>query len=80
MRCYLDKMQGKQNMSEEGFFVTHPLYVFHNFRSFVFELWADKAKLLGNMTLSAAITAFLQLCFVFNLTYPKVNFYLLYLN
>ena len=29
--------------------------------------------------LSAAITAFLQLCFVFNLTYPKVNFYLLYL-
>ena len=32
-----------------------------------------------NMDLSAAITAFLQLCFVFNLTYPKVNFYLLYL-
>lgn len=39
----------------------------------MFELFADKSKLLGNLDLPTAITAFLELCFVFNLRYPKVG-------
>ena len=39
---------------------------------FVMELWADKSKLIGNLDLPTAITAFIQLCFVFNLRYPAV--------
>ena len=40
--------------------------------SFVFELWVDEHKLIGNMDLVSSVTAFLQLAFLFDLKYPKV--------
>jgi hypothetical protein len=43
-------------------------------RSFVFELHAEKEKLIGNMDLPTAIAALLHLAFVVNLKYPKVSF------
>ena len=46
----------------------------HYSRSFVFELWADETKLLGNMDFSTSIAAFVHLCFVFDLSYPKVRY------
>ena len=42
-------------------------------RSFVFELWTEHAKLLGNMDLISALAAFFHLCFTFDLKYPKVS-------
>ena len=44
------------------------------FRNWVFELWVEEKKLLGNLGLSGAIAAFLHLAFVFDLKYPKVCF------
>ena len=43
------------------------------FRVFIFELWAENAKLLGNMDMVTALAAFFHLCFVFDLKYPKVK-------
>ena len=40
---------------------------------FIFELWAEKVKLLGNLDFTTAIAAFFHLCFVFDLKYPKVK-------
>ena len=42
-------------------------------RIFIFELYVEKKCLLGNMNLAEALGAFLHLCFVFDLLYPKVN-------
>ena len=42
-----------------------------NKNQFHFELWVEQQKLLYNLSLSAAISAFLHLCFTFNLDYPK---------
>ena len=43
-------------------------------RTFVFELWAEKKKLLGNMDMVSALASFFHLCFTFNLKYLKVSF------
>ena len=40
---------------------------------FVFELWVDCQKLLGNLNFVTAISSFVHLCFVFGLQYPKVH-------
>jgi len=40
-------------------------------RLWVFEVWGDGEKLLGNLSLSTAIAAFLHVSFVFNMKYPK---------
>ena len=42
-------------------------------RSYVFELWTEHAKLLGNMDLISALAAFFHLCFTFDLKYAKVS-------
>ena len=42
------------------------------FRTFIFELYTDSAKLLGNMDIVTALSAFYHLCFSFDLRYPKV--------
>ena len=42
-------------------------------KSFVFELWCEKKKLLGDLEMAEAIAAFLHLSFVFNFEYPKVS-------
>ena len=42
-------------------------------RSFIFELWADKSKLTGDLSITKAISAFLHLAFVFGLNYPTVS-------
>ena len=39
---------------------------------FVFELWADKAKLISNLSITQSLAAFLHLSFIFDLQYPKV--------
>ena len=41
-------------------------------RTFIFELWAEKSKLLGNMDIVTGLAAFYHLCFIFNLLYPQV--------
>ena len=40
----------------------------------MFELWVECDKLIGNLSLSSSIAAFLHLSFVFDLKYPKVWF------
>ena len=40
-------------------------------KSFVFEVWVERSELLGKMDIASAISAFLHLCFVLNLQYPK---------
>ena len=45
-----------------------------NFRTFVFELWAEEEKLLGNLDLISALAAFYHTCFVFDLKYPVVRY------
>ena len=40
-------------------------------RSLVFEVWAEKEKLLGNMSLQLAISSYLHVAFVFDLKYPQ---------
>ena len=42
-------------------------------RTFIFELYLENTKLLGNMDMVTAIAAFFHLCFVFDLKYPKVR-------
>ena len=39
-------------------------------KSFVYELWAESNKLIGNMDLVTALAAFYHLCFIFSLRYP----------
>ena len=39
---------------------------------FVFEVWAENQKILGNLNLVTAISSFLHLAFAFNLKYPQV--------
>ena len=41
-------------------------------QGWVFELWCESSKLLGNMSLSTAIASFLHLAFVFDLKYPNI--------
>ena len=43
-----------------------------NFRHYNFELWAEGKRILHNMDLADALSAFLHLCFTFNLKYPQV--------
>ena len=50
--------------------VLHSIYFFS---SWIFEVWVDKGKLLGNLTICQAIASFLHLCFSFNLEYPKAS-------
>ena len=40
--------------------------------SWIFEVWVDKTKALGNLGIVQAISSFLHMAFVFNLQYPKV--------
>ena len=40
---------------------------------YVCELWVENGKLLGNLSLSTAISSYLHLCFSFDLKYPKVG-------
>ena len=40
---------------------------------FIFELWCEKRKLIGELDLAEAIAAFIHLAFVFDLKYPKVS-------
>ena len=41
------------------------------FRSFQFELWADRVQLLQGQDLLSAVSSYIELCFVFQLEYPK---------
>ena len=41
-------------------------------RTYVFEVWVEKARILGNLDMAQAISSLLQLVFCFNLKYPKV--------
>jgi len=40
-------------------------------KTFIFEIWAEAKKLLGNMDLATALAGFFHLCFCFDLKYPK---------
>ena len=40
---------------------------------YIFELWVERTKLLGNLDLPDCIAAFIHLCFTFGLEYPEVN-------
>ena len=42
------------------------------FSLFIFELWVEGAKLVGNLTITEAVASFLHLSFVFDLKYPEV--------
>ena len=42
------------------------------FRHYNFELWAEGKRILHNMDLADALSAFLHLAFTFNLKYPQV--------
>ena len=42
------------------------------FRGFVFEVWAEKTRLLDNLNMPQAIAGLLHLAFVFDLKYPEV--------
>ena len=66
-------------MSESKTFLQAKFYYEFNvlvliviFRSYVFELHAEKEKLIGNLDLQTAIAALLHLAFVVNLKYSKV--------
>ena len=39
------------------------------YRKWVFELWVENEKLLGNLSLAGSIAAFVHLAFVFGLSY-----------
>lgn len=41
------------------------------FRSFQFELWADKVPLLSGQDLLSAFSSYVECAFVFQLEYPK---------
>ena len=43
----------------------------HQDRSFLFEIWADRHKLLGGQDLMSAMASYFELCFVFQLEYPR---------
>ena len=43
------------------------------FRGFVFEVWAEKTRLLDNLNMPQAIAGLLHLAFVFDLKYPEVR-------
>ena len=43
----------------------------------MFEVHAEKEKIIGNLDFPTAIAAFLHLCFVVNLKYPKVSIFIL---
>ena len=60
-----------------------PFFNLSYFRTFIYELWVEQAKLIGNMDLCTALAAFYHLCFSFNLKYPQVftferNFFEIY--
>jgi len=40
-------------------------------KAWIFEVWVDKMKVLGELTLVQGIASFLHLAFSFNLQYPK---------
>lgn len=40
----------------------------------MFELWVEHQKVIGNLSLPDAISAFFHLCFVAHLEYPKVRY------
>ena len=42
-------------------------------RTFIFSLHVEKDELLDTLEFAEAVTAFLHLCFVCDLKYPKVN-------
>ena len=42
------------------------------FRHFIYELWAEGKKLVGNMDFVSALAAFFHVCFIFDLKYPQV--------
>ena len=53
---------------------TFPVYYLNLFfRMVVFELWADRAKLMSNLSITQSLSAFLHLSFIFDLQYPKVK-------
>ena len=43
------------------------------FRNWVFEVWVEEERLLGNLSLGAAIPSLLHLAFVFDLKYNKAS-------
>ena len=52
----------------------HYCFIFNYIPSdYVCELWVEDSKLLGNLSLSTAISSYLHLCFSFDLKYPKVR-------
>ena len=53
---------------------------FSSSRSFVFEVWVEQVKLLGNLSISESIAAYLHLVFIFDLEYPKVIIYKSYID
>ena len=63
--------------------VYNTLYIYLYFLSLqilFFEVWIDKEPLLSTLSLTQAIANFLQLCFVLNLKYRKVNTLILRVN
>ena len=52
--------------------------IFHVFmwsfvRTFIFELWCERKKLLGDLDMAEAVASFIHLAFVFDLKYPRVS-------
>ena len=47
------------------------IILFLHYRSFEFELWADRTKLISGLNLISAFASYYELCFVFQLKYPS---------
>ena len=47
-------------------------FIIVTFRHYNFELWTEGKRILHNMDLADALSAFLHLVFTFNLKYPQV--------
>ena len=43
-----------------------------SYRSYIFEIWVDEAKYLGNLNIATAIESYIHVAFCFDLKYPKV--------
>ena len=52
------------------YFTSVYFFIKYIFRSFRFELWGDKVKLLDPQNLFEAFESFFELCFAFQLHYP----------
>ena len=43
----------------------------YSFRTFQFELWADRGRIMGGQDFISTLASYFELCFVFQLKYPS---------